>query len=296
MYDIKRLKDCTFTEINSVWNKAFSNYSFNFSMSVDQIGFMIGKRELSPQHSVVIFDQEKPVGFLLTSIKLINGFKMAWNGGTGISPQYQGRGLGNILMEEMGNIYRIEGVELATLEVLKSNKGAIKLYEKYGYIKEDTLTVLKLEESPSRLNALETITKGYKVQLGSASDAKNITFYNHDVAWSSRFENVQNGRTVMIKDAKGIIIGYAIFNEYTRINGELNIMLHQCEISKNVVDKRIVLELFIGSIYQLVDNKLADLQTGDFTSSTEEVIPLLKEIGFKTIAERYIMNVKLSHL
>jgi GNAT superfamily N-acetyltransferase len=292
MFYIKRLMDCTFTEITFVWNEAFSNYTFDFKMSVDQMGFMIGKRALSPQHSIVIFDKDKPVGFLLTSIKSINGMKVAWNGGTGISPQYQGQGLGNMLMEEMVRVYRTEGVELATLEVLKNNQGAISLYEKYGYNKFDSLTVLQVEDQ-SKLISLNPVTNGYSIHIGAALDAKNITFYNHNVTWSSLVENVQNGRTLLINDEKEKIIGYAVFSEYTRINGESIIMLHQCEICENTVDKRFVVELIVGSIYKLSSNKSVIFQTGDFTSSTEEVIPLLKEIGFSIIAERYLMNTKL---
>jgi hypothetical protein len=78
------MSDCTFSELHHVWNEAFSNYSLNFQITVDQLSSMIGKKDLLPSYWVIVFDQNRPVGFVLNSVKVINGVKMGWNGGTGV--------------------------------------------------------------------------------------------------------------------------------------------------------------------------------------------------------------------
>ncbi|MFD2444729.1 GNAT family N-acetyltransferase [Bacillus sp. CGMCC 1.16607] len=290
MYQIKRLKDCTFTELTTAWNEAFSNYSINFEMNADQIGFMVGKRELSPKCSTIIFNHTRPIGFILTSIKTINGIKTAWNGGTGVSPQYQGQGIGKILMDELIEVYQIEGVKHATLEVLKNNAGAIALYERYGYKKTKSLSVLKLNEK-NELDSINVNDNRFTIYKGLASDVTNLSFYNYQVAWQSKAENIPNGRAAIVKDENGIISGYALYTENTLMNGDQRIVLHQFEINPSIDEKRVILEQLVSAIYRPFSNCSVLIETGDFTSSTEEVIPFLKDIGFSIIAERYMMDV-----
>jgi [ribosomal protein S18]-alanine N-acetyltransferase len=51
----------------------------------------------------------------------------------GIHPQYQGRGLGQLLLCSLLDRAREIEMARATLEVRHSNQGAIHLYEKYGF-------------------------------------------------------------------------------------------------------------------------------------------------------------------
>jgi ribosomal protein S18 acetylase RimI-like enzyme len=289
MFKSKRLMDCTFTEITTVWNAAFSNYAMNFNMTVDQIAFMIGKSELSPEHSIVIFDDHIPIGFVLTSIKTINGTRTAWNGGTGVAPNYQGRGIGKLLMNELMDVYKKIGIQTAALEVLKDNAGAIFLYEKYGFQKTGSLTVL--EANPKNAN-IPIETDLYITEKAPAADVKNLPFYNENAAWSHKMENIQNGQSIIIKNLNKKVIGYGLFTEVTRINGDKVIMLHQCEVDPSITQKEGVLKVLVSAIHHEAEKKNALIRTGDFTSSSEEVVPFLKQIGFRTVAERFNMIAK----
>jgi ribosomal-protein-alanine N-acetyltransferase len=51
----------------------------------------------------------------------------------GIHPEYQGQGLGKLLLYQVLDKARIENMARATLEVRKSNQRAINLYEKFGF-------------------------------------------------------------------------------------------------------------------------------------------------------------------
>ncbi|MCT8976371.1 ribosomal protein S18-alanine N-acetyltransferase [Clostridium sp. CX1] len=53
-----------------------------------------------------------------------------------VHPEYRGIGAGNLLLEALIEICKIESICKITLEVRKSNKIAQSLYEKYGFIQE----------------------------------------------------------------------------------------------------------------------------------------------------------------
>lgn len=51
-----------------------------------------------------------------------------------VHPEYRGIGLGNVIVEELIEEARKDGVTAMTLEVRMSNLSAINLYKKYGFI------------------------------------------------------------------------------------------------------------------------------------------------------------------
>ena len=52
-----------------------------------------------------------------------------------VLPEFRGRGMGNILVENMIEVAKENGALNMTLEVRVSNQSAIALYEKYGFEK-----------------------------------------------------------------------------------------------------------------------------------------------------------------
>ena len=50
-----------------------------------------------------------------------------------VSPEYRRKGVGDALMEVMLKVTEESGVLSHTLEVRKSNAGALRLYEKHGF-------------------------------------------------------------------------------------------------------------------------------------------------------------------
>ncbi len=52
-----------------------------------------------------------------------------------VHPQYRNKGIASTLLEEMIDFAKNKNLEFITLEVRESNIKAIKLYEKYGFLK-----------------------------------------------------------------------------------------------------------------------------------------------------------------
>ncbi|WP_442597168.1 GNAT family N-acetyltransferase [Neobacillus sp. D3-1R] len=288
MIKIKRLSECTLLEATQAWNEAFSNYSLNMEITVEQLTNMLGKKELSPSLSIVAFIDDKPVGFVFNAVKVIDGVKTAWDGGTGVSPHHQGLGIGKVLMEATLDIYKKSSVEMATLEVLTNNVPAIKLYERFGYKKENT-TWTFTNENLKLANIVEEQFSNYTLKLGYVSDVKALSFYNNDVTWESRPENIFNGYSLIVYDKKGNPLGYALFKRFPGERGESNVLLFQCETDVNIdhIEQELIINLILSNVFQ---QNGQPGRTGDFISGNKLVYDLLKQKGFSITAERYLMN------
>ncbi|MCY9593646.1 N-acetyltransferase [Paenibacillus chitinolyticus] len=143
MIVIRKLSECTLDQAVQVWNAGFSGYLVDMTTNPDAFMTRQAYEQLSPQHSIVAFDGEQPVGFVLNGIRMAGARKISWNGGTGVIPAHRGRGVGRKLIEASLDIYRKEGVDTATIEAFASNVPAIALYESVGYVTRDTLLVLR---------------------------------------------------------------------------------------------------------------------------------------------------------
>ncbi|WP_405079770.1 GNAT family N-acetyltransferase [Paenibacillus chitinolyticus] len=143
MIAIRKLSECTLDQAVQVWNEGFFGYFVDMTTNPGAYMTRQAYEQLSPQHSIVAFDGEQPVGFVLNGIRMAGGGKISWNGGTGIIPAYRGRGVGRKLIEASLDIYREEGVDTATIEAIAGNAPAIALYESVGYVTRDTLLILR---------------------------------------------------------------------------------------------------------------------------------------------------------
>jgi ribosomal protein S18 acetylase RimI-like enzyme len=286
MIKLKKLNDCTFSEVTHAWNEAFSNYPVNIQITEDKLAIMLGRKQLLPSLSIVAFLDNRPVGFVLNAMKELRGIKMAWNGGTGVSPHCRGRGIGKLLMEATIDEYQKESVEIATLEVIESNTNAINLYEQMGYKKTKRLKSYSSTDSLD-ISSLQIVdNREYRIRHGLGTDIKNIPFYNHEVAWESMYENIFNGESFTILDKKGEVVGYALFKRLINQNEEVEIVLYQCEIKQEAEDIEGICKSLLFSVFATAPY----VRTGDFISSSKTVTRLFEKIGLIVTAERYLMN------
>jgi ribosomal protein S18 acetylase RimI-like enzyme len=125
---IKKLTECSLNDILHAWNNGFQGYDVNVSMNMKQLLSRMDIQNLSPEHSFLAFDEQKPIGIVLNGLrKTKTGKIIAWNGGTAVVPEYMHQGIGRMLIEASIAMYKKENVHIATLEALSQNKKAIQL-------------------------------------------------------------------------------------------------------------------------------------------------------------------------
>ncbi|WP_217560014.1 GNAT family N-acetyltransferase [Paenibacillus sp. GbtcB18] len=293
MIVIRKLSECTLDQAVQVWNAGFSGYLVDMTTNPDAFMTRQAYEQLSPQHSIVAFDGEQPVGFVLNGIRMAGGRTISWNGGTGVIPAYRGRGVGRKLIEASLDIYRKEGVDTATIEAFASNVPAIALYESVGYVTRDTLLVLRktggaagggpAEGTGESRGAWGDAAGRYTLRHGTARDAGLLPFYPALGAWQVHWASLTAGESLtMFEDGKPA--GYALYKRVYDASGKLaGVTLYQCEASPDNRDPETVLRTLLETVLDGYGE--VSFSASHVPSSRTDLLRLLEEKGFQTVHE-----------
>lgn len=131
-----------FIELYRAFLDAFSDYVMPFDLTEDQFRKHIVLNAVDLDRSVGWFDSGRIVGFTLNGFGDWHGIRTVYDAGTGILPAYRRRGLSRKMFENMLPIFRAEGYRQYLLEVITENHKAIGLYEKLGFEKTRTVSLL----------------------------------------------------------------------------------------------------------------------------------------------------------
>ncbi|MGE7908583.1 GNAT family N-acetyltransferase [Lysinibacillus xylanilyticus] len=277
--EIKTVSQCTLEEILKAWNKGFEGYFVRIEMNEEMFLKRLVGEGLSPELSIVAFDHNNPVGIVLNGFRRMNGKKTSWNGGTGISPDYRGKGVSRALMEETIAIYESENVEVATLEAIKENKVAIALYEKYGYTITNQLLFLSGEYE---VNVEKQAT--IHVETIRPEQLPHLSFYQEDVPWQCSWQSNKQGEAKIFYNENNEAVGYMLYRTVWNQAGEIDsIVLYQLELLENGTVEQI--PHFIASI----TNHKVKLATVNFSASNPATSYLI-ENGLEVKTEQVQMK------
>ncbi|MEH7380660.1 N-acetyltransferase [Bacillus sp. JJ1533] len=288
MITIKRLSECTLQDAVVAWNKGFEGYYFDMKTTVDIFTRRLILEGLSPTFSVIAYDRDRPVGLILNGIRLVNGKKVSWNGGTGVDPDYRGKGVGRKLMEASLAIYENEEVEVATLEAIKENGQAISLYEKVGYKIVDELVHFQNTGELSK-DAFLSEDHPFTFLKGIPIDASKVSFYKAMVPWQTQWNNARDGESILVKDENEAIVGYAIYKRLFNEEGRLqSIILLQCEAEPSHDQKEDIVRELLRMVFRQANNNVTRT-AANMSVSNKMLLGLLEKEGFKVKAEQVFM-------
>lgn len=94
----------------------------------------------------IAYDKQKPVGYIAARRKDIDyrKSKSLEIENMGVSPQYQSKGIGTILIKKAFSWAKQNGYQKAYVNSYFKNTGAIKFYKKSGFLEIDLVLVLDL--------------------------------------------------------------------------------------------------------------------------------------------------------
>ena len=138
------LDESYFLRVYDAFIAAFGDYVIPFDLSEQQFRNHIALNAVELESSVGMLDNEKLVAFTLNGFGLWNGRRTVYDAGTGVLPEFRRRGLGITMFDVMMPIFKDRGYEQCLLEVITTNKNAISMYEKLGFGKIRTLSLLEL--------------------------------------------------------------------------------------------------------------------------------------------------------
>jgi GNAT superfamily N-acetyltransferase len=287
MITVKRLSECTLTEAVQAWNTGFEGYFFDATMSVEAFTTRLGMEGLSPDLSLVAFNQQVPVAIVLNGVRNINGKKVSWNGGTGVALSHRGKGVGQMMMEETLKLYEKEDIDIATLEAISENSRAISLYERMGYKTIDRL--LGLQQQGMMENGFHSgESKDYTIVKGIPRDVSSYPLYRSMSPWQTQWQSVRDGEAILVKNHDGECLGYAIYKRmFDSSNQHTVTVLYQCEVSPRAVDSQDLLNLMLEHVFQ--PRLEIRRSTFNLPVSNDLVVNRLKEAGFSVRTEQVYM-------
>ncbi len=141
--EIITLENTDLQSILNILNEVFADYVIPLQLTVEQLEQKIAAENIQLNLSIGVVSAGKLVGLMLHAINLIDGEISVYNAGTGVVPEYRGKGI-------VANMYRFLlpklqelGVKAMLLEVILGNDSAIRAYEKMGYRVNRTLDSFK---------------------------------------------------------------------------------------------------------------------------------------------------------
>lgn len=286
---IRRLNTCTFDEAVQIWNDGFKGYFVDMTVSLDAYLRRFEGDGLSPEHSFIAFRDGKPAGFLLNGIRTNDGKRVAWNGGTGVSPAFRGQGVGKILVEAALKLYAEESVEIATLEALSNNEAAISLYQKCGYEIIDRLVFLQHHGSVRKSFSRHRDVDSYAVRLVPSASVSVLRFYQPHVPWQAQWQSLSTngGCGLVVSDARGDDVGYALYKKIFDEDGRASVIyLYQCVAAPGQQNAEQIVARALEEVFSPRD---VECRTHNLSKKNELVCQLLEEAGFTTFVEQVHM-------
>lgn len=284
----KKMSELTAEDMVVLWNKGFEGYSLNNTLTLDRFFSRAVNEALSFEHSLVMFEHNDPIGFVMNGFRLIGGKKVAWNGGTGIVPAYRGKGFGKQLMERNLQLYREQEVGIALLEALVENETAIKLYRSVGYeITEQLVCLQRNDAIDARL--LDTNTLGhYSVSRGLPVAVREVPFYRPMSAWQTQWPSMKDGECMIVTDGEEVV-GYALYKRVLGEDGHLaTIALYQCEVLPGREDESDILKTVLREVFAPLTSSCKRL-TMNIRQTNSSINELLGELGFSSFVEQVHM-------
>jgi len=124
---------------------AFSDYLLPMQYSYHDFKIkFVQKLQPDLEFSAGAFYQSKLVGFIFSSIDEYQDRLTAYNGGTGVIPNWRGKGITRQLYQFIFEKCREKKINRCLLEVVTTNDKAIYVYEKIGFKKNRYLKCYKL--------------------------------------------------------------------------------------------------------------------------------------------------------
>lgn len=135
--DQEQLEVVFLSEKNKLAYKEVSNQAFitspNGSILTDDILTNLIKENVeTPELVAILMYQGKPAGIYELTLK----GSVGWIESLGIHPDFQGKGLGRILLFKAINQLYLSGAKEVKLYVMSSNERAVQLYQDSGFVEE----------------------------------------------------------------------------------------------------------------------------------------------------------------
>ncbi len=270
--------------MHDAFNFAFSDYAipFQFTFNAFKRKF-IQRLGINFNISCGAFDEDKLVGFIFNTSGKYLQLETAYNGGTGVIPDYRGRGLTKKMYDYLIPVFKHRGIAQSSLEVLTTNDKALLTYQKIGFQKVRELNCYKC----NRL-VLNSFSGDFEVSLQDTRQMKLHEFSNWEMGGatflgqlSSIEKNMKNENGLVVKSGS-TVIGYALFQS----SGTISSMAVKQGFKRKGIGSEI-----LNYIYHYCESK--PLVVMNIDENNKEIKAFLEYAGFANQLNQYELLFKI---
>lgn len=284
------LERCTLGEITALWNEGFSEYLNDMSYTEERMAARLKRYRIDLSLSVAVYLDGQPAGFVQIGVQQAHGVKTAWNAGTGIHPACRGKGVGKELLQEA--IRRLKGADVHSfsLETRVENKPAIALYQRVGF---ESVNRLSLFENRGVISPFPLSDRVYTSAPMAPEALRELPFYLRNSRWIDQWFHMREDQTLVVCDAAGDRVGYALFDRERDEQGNLKaIHLKHCEVKPGCPDPEGIVSYLLQRVFAPYDEAI--LRTAYYVPSSNDIlIAMLLESGFSRLFEEHLMLLNL---
>lgn len=276
--ELRTLAHTTLSQITATFNKAFEGYFIPLQFTEEGMAAKIRGEGIVKAYSVGAFEGEQLVGFMLHGYEKRNGLKWVYNGGTGVIPQFRGKGITKSMYRYAIPLLEKEGIRHHLLEVIHENHAAKKVYDAVGFQTIRSFAVFKTEKSVSG-GADITITN-------LAALPSDPAFLSMPPSWQNSFASINRDRErhhLLGVYLDGELVGYAA---YIAATGRVR----QCAVLPAFRRKKIGTALFQ---YMWQNSATGTLLLTNIDEAYAPGIAFMKALGFDKILGLYEMTMEV---
>jgi len=229
--------------------------------------------------SFLVVSENQPSGFCIGSLR----HKRAYIAGIAVKKEFQKRGIGKFILEEVFKLFLKHECESLSLDVDCENINAVKLYEKQGFIISEILNNFRNEKNSFFTNEESNLT--IKKDSGTAFQALYRSLGKHKKPWIRELRSIigmiefsENELYYFYKN--NFVFGYCVLSRK-------NNMLKIFDIYLKELDKIILAEILSKL---LIDEKIVEavnIYESDILGN------LLLELGFFVKNKQFQMEKKI---
>jgi ribosomal protein S18 acetylase RimI-like enzyme len=286
--EYKFLSEKYIPELREAWHKAFANYQVDMSyLTLERMISRARMDRVDYNLSVGAFHNNEMCGFLIIGIDKINNVLSAFDAGTGVIPEYRGKGIAGAMFDFVVPKLKSKGVQNFILEVIQENQAAINTYKKTGFSISRNFKCYKLD-TKNFTNEIESLPD-VRIKSKEESDIENcLDFIEWDITWEYNIDAIKNIQEELIMDGafvEGNCVGFIVY--YPTLEW-IFILAKKEEFKHKKIDC-----LLLTQLINKVKSKVPVIKFNNILSD-HEMCGFLEKYGFELYTTQHEMIYSLS--
>jgi ribosomal protein S18 acetylase RimI-like enzyme len=277
MLSYRLLNAADFSSLHECFLKAFSDYQVDMRMSEPQFAQRFIRDGVQLEISAGAFDDDQMIGFYINALGDWQGKLTAYDAGTGIVPDYRGRGVAQELFAFTVSKLKERAVSQYLLEVLTSNERAASLYRKLGFVEVRKLAVLRSKRPAEPIDDFE-------LRRVDKPDWELFqSFWDGYPSWQNSIaavERIGNDRAILGAYVAGNCVGYGVVFQPTANLMQLAVAPSQ---RRKGIGTRILRAL----------SARETLKVNNIDEELKGTIAFFEANGFKVVLEQFEMTMSI---